>query len=149
MADNFWLSDEQSAAIAPHLPMVHTGPERTDDRRVISGIIQQFAGGLPMARAPQRIRAVYDGLQSIQPLEPARPVAAHIRGACCVWRSTGAPDDRQFSRQGASLSERGQKRGTARPGHRSFARRPHDKNPRARRRRGPSARLSADRGIYR
>ena len=65
-----------------------------------------------MARAPRRIRAVYDGLQSIQPLEPARPVAAHIRGTCCVWRSTGAPDDRQFSRQGASLSERGQKRGT-------------------------------------
>ena len=64
-----------------------------------------------MARASRRIRAVYDGLQSIQSLEPTRPVAAHIRGACCVWRSTGARDDRQFGRQGASLGERGQKRG--------------------------------------
>ena len=45
MADNFWLSDEQWAAIAPHLPMVHTGPERQDDRRVISGIIYRLREG--------------------------------------------------------------------------------------------------------
>ena len=42
MADNFWLSDEPWAAIAPHLPMVHTGPERKDDRRVISGIVHRL-----------------------------------------------------------------------------------------------------------
>ncbi len=45
MADNFWLSDEQWAAIEPHLPMVHTGPERKDDRRVISGIIHRLREG--------------------------------------------------------------------------------------------------------
>jgi transposase len=45
VADNFWLSDEQWAVIAPHLPMVHTGPERQCDRRVISGIIHRLCGG--------------------------------------------------------------------------------------------------------
>ena len=45
MADNFWLSDEQWAAIAPHLPMVHTAPERKDDRRVISGIVHRLREG--------------------------------------------------------------------------------------------------------
>jgi transposase len=45
MADNFWLTDEQWAAIAPHLPMVHTGPVRKDDRRVLSGIIHRFREG--------------------------------------------------------------------------------------------------------
>src|SRR5580704_18813316 len=35
----FWLIDRQWACIAPHLPMNLTGPERDDDRRIISGII--------------------------------------------------------------------------------------------------------------
>jgi transposase len=41
----FWLSDVQWAAIRPHLPMVHTGPRRVDDRRVISGIVHRFREG--------------------------------------------------------------------------------------------------------
>jgi transposase len=45
VADNFWLNDEQWAAIAPHLPMIHTGPERQDDRRVISGIVHRLREG--------------------------------------------------------------------------------------------------------
>ena len=45
MADNFWLSDAQWAAIEPHLPMVHTGPVRQDDRRVLSGIIHRLREG--------------------------------------------------------------------------------------------------------
>ena len=64
-----------------------------------------------MARASRRIRAVYDDLQSIQPLEPTRPVAADIRGARRVRRPAGAHDDRQFGGQGAPLGERGKKRG--------------------------------------
>src|ERR1700732_5179051 len=35
----FWLNDRQWACIAPHLPSNLTGPERDDDRRIISGII--------------------------------------------------------------------------------------------------------------
>jgi transposase len=45
MADNFWLSDTQWAAIAPHLQMVHTGLVRQDDRRIISGIIHRLREG--------------------------------------------------------------------------------------------------------
>lgn len=45
MADNFWLSDGQWAAIKPHLPTVHTGPERKDDRRIISGILHRLREG--------------------------------------------------------------------------------------------------------
>jgi len=35
----FWLSDEQWAAIEPHLPKNQPGARRVDDRRVISGIL--------------------------------------------------------------------------------------------------------------
>lgn len=45
MADNFWLSDAQWAVIEPRLPMVHTGPVREDDRRVISGIVHRLREG--------------------------------------------------------------------------------------------------------
>jgi len=45
MADNFWLSDAQWAIIKPHLPLVHTGPVRKHDRRVVSGIIHRFREG--------------------------------------------------------------------------------------------------------
>lgn len=38
MSRLFRLNDVQWAAIEPHLPMVHTGPRRVDDRRVMSGI---------------------------------------------------------------------------------------------------------------
>jgi transposase len=34
----FWLGDVRWAATKPHLPMVHKGPRRLDDRQVISGI---------------------------------------------------------------------------------------------------------------
>ena len=34
----FWLSDEQWAAVEPHLPKNQPGARRVDDRRVISGI---------------------------------------------------------------------------------------------------------------
>jgi transposase len=45
MPDNFWLSDAQWAALAPHLPLVHTGPVRQDDRRIISGILHRLREG--------------------------------------------------------------------------------------------------------
>ena len=54
MADNFSLSDEQWAAIEPHLPMVHTGPERMDDRRVISGIIHRLREGCRWRALPDQ-----------------------------------------------------------------------------------------------
>ena len=45
MADLFWLSDEQWAVIAPHLPANQPGARRVDDRRVISGIVHVLRSG--------------------------------------------------------------------------------------------------------
>ena len=41
----FWLSDGQWARIEPHLPTGLSGPERADDRRVISGIVHMLQCG--------------------------------------------------------------------------------------------------------
>ena len=45
MRDQFWLSDEQWAAIKPHLPYYAAGKRREDDRRIISGIIHVLQSG--------------------------------------------------------------------------------------------------------
>lgn len=45
MSRLFWLSDEAWAAIEPHLPTNQPGAHRTDDRRVISGIIHVLRSG--------------------------------------------------------------------------------------------------------
>src|SRR4051794_4568432 len=41
----FWLNDKQWARIKPHLPTGLTGPDRDDDRRIISGIIHMLQSG--------------------------------------------------------------------------------------------------------
>jgi transposase len=45
MAGEFWLSDQQWAAIEPHLPRNRPGARRVDDRRVLSGIIHVLKSG--------------------------------------------------------------------------------------------------------
>lgn len=45
MAGEFWLSDQQWAAIDPHLPRNRPGARRVDDRRVLSGIIHVLKSG--------------------------------------------------------------------------------------------------------
>ena len=45
MADLFWLSDEQWAVIAPFMPRDQPGPERKDDRQIISGILHVLTSG--------------------------------------------------------------------------------------------------------
>ncbi|MFK4818555.1 IS5 family transposase [Ochrobactrum quorumnocens] len=45
MAGEFWLDDRQWAVIAPLLPTNQPGAHRTDDRRVISGIIHLLRTG--------------------------------------------------------------------------------------------------------
>jgi transposase len=45
MSGLFWLSDEAWAVIEPHLPTNQPGAHRTDDRRVISGIIHVLRSG--------------------------------------------------------------------------------------------------------
>jgi len=45
MADLFWLSDEQWAVMAPFMPKDQPGPERKDDRQIISGILHVLTSG--------------------------------------------------------------------------------------------------------
>ena len=51
MAELFWLSDKQWAAIEPLLPHLG-GKPRVDDRRVISGILHRFREGLRWRALP-------------------------------------------------------------------------------------------------
>ena len=53
MSRYFWLSDEQWAVIEPLLPKVHTGPERVDDRRIISGILYRLREGCRWRAVPE------------------------------------------------------------------------------------------------
>ena len=50
--DQFWLTDEQFARIALHLPTDMRGKERVDDRRVISGIVHVLKSGGPHRAVP-------------------------------------------------------------------------------------------------
>ncbi|WP_232632061.1 IS5-like element ISMpo7 family transposase, partial [Methylobacterium sp. Leaf118] len=48
----FWLSDEQWAVIEPFLPRNQPGPERKDDRRIISGILHVITAGCRWCDCP-------------------------------------------------------------------------------------------------
>jgi transposase len=53
MAGEFWLSDEQWAAIEPLLPRNQPGARRVDDRRVLSGIIHVLRVGCRWQDCPK------------------------------------------------------------------------------------------------
>ena len=53
--DQFWLTDEQFARIAPHLPTDTRGKERVDDRRVISDIVHVLKSGGRWTDAPRDV----------------------------------------------------------------------------------------------
>ena len=44
-ADLFWFDDAQWSKIEPHLPTNQRGPERHDDRRILSGIMHVQKSG--------------------------------------------------------------------------------------------------------
>ncbi len=45
MADLFWFSDDQWAVIESFMPKNQPGPERKDDRQIISGIVHVLTSG--------------------------------------------------------------------------------------------------------
>ena len=63
MRELFWLSDQQWAAIKPHLPYYAAGKRREDDRRIISGIIHVLQSG--WAGLSAGVRPFDDGLQPL------------------------------------------------------------------------------------
>jgi transposase len=59
-----------------------------------------------VAGAAVRIRAVYDSVQPVQPMEQARPVAGHLRRADELCRAASGDDDRQHGGARPSRGER-------------------------------------------
>jgi hypothetical protein len=71
---------ERSAmgAIGPLLPKNQPGAVRTDDRRIISGIVHVSEDRLSLTGLPGRLRAFDDGLQSLSSLDGARDLASVV-----------------------------------------------------------------------
>jgi transposase len=129
VADNFWLNDEQWAAIEPHLPMVHTGPERTNDRRVISGIIHRLCEGcrwraLPDGYGPYT--TVFNRYNRWSQRGLCQRIFAALVG--CGDPPTLAVIDSSAVKAHRSASSA--RKGGAKSSHWALARRAHDKNPR-------------------
>jgi hypothetical protein len=79
----FWPSDKQWARIAPHLPTNLTGPERDDDRRIISGIVHMFQSGArwrDLRDRPPRLRGLCRELLLLfyRPAPPALDRRHHL-----------------------------------------------------------------------
>jgi transposase len=54
MGDYFWFDDEQWAKVEPHLPTNQQGPERHDDRRILSGIMHVQLSGCRWKDCPEK-----------------------------------------------------------------------------------------------
>ncbi len=52
-ANLFWFNDRQWAKIVPHLPTNQPGPERKDDRRILSGIMHVVKTGCRWRDCPK------------------------------------------------------------------------------------------------
>jgi transposase len=52
----FCLNPRQRACIVPHVPTNLTGPERHDDRRIISGIIHMIRCGVRWRDCPPEFK---------------------------------------------------------------------------------------------
>ncbi len=69
MSDLFWLPDRQFALMRPYFPLAH-GIPRSDDRKVISGIIHVIRNGLRWRDAPGRLWPAQNSLQPLCAVEP-------------------------------------------------------------------------------
>ncbi len=110
MADLFWLSDEQWVVIEPFMPRDQPGPERKDDRQIISGILHVLTSGCrwrdcPAAYSPRTTvynrfnrwsqrgfwKAMLTALAKPGGLAMQRLSTAATSGlTVCPWRERGA-----------------------------------------------------------
>src|SRR3954471_11714746 len=99
--DRFWLTAEQFAKIAPHLPTDTRGKERVDDRRVISGIVHVLKSGGRWADAPREVYGPKKTLYNrFVPLGGQGRVGGPVRGAGEGGWAARAGADRQLRREG-------------------------------------------------
>jgi transposase len=72
------VSEAQWRTIEPLLPGNQPGARRTDDRRVISGIVYVPKKGLPLAGLAIRLWSADHDFQPLSSLDDARAVAAAV-----------------------------------------------------------------------
>src|SRR3954451_4371553 len=142
LMDQFWLSDEQFARIAPLLPTDTRGKPRVDDRRVISGIVHVLKSGGRWVDAPP----VYGPRKTLY----NRFVRWAAKG---VWSnlferlaSAGGPPTQGLIDSSAVKAHRCASggKGGAEPSHRPLARWQNHQDPRAHGPTLPTARLPAN-----
>jgi transposase len=137
MANEFWLSAAQWAAIDPLLPKNRPGARRVDDRRVISGIVHVLRVGCRWQDCP----ACYGPPTTIYNL-------FHRWSARGLWQklfralATANPNDVHMIDSTTAKAHRSAAggKGGGGTGDWALARWAHDQNPRRRRRSGPTAR---------
>ena len=144
MADLFWLSDEQWAVIEPFMPRDQPGPERKDDRQIISGILHVLTSGCrwrdcPAAYGPRT--TVYNRFNRWSRRGFWKAMLSALAEA--GWAGNVGTLDSSFAR--AHRSVHGGK-GSEGAGHRLVARRPDDRDPRSQRCPRPAQRPPADAG---
>ncbi len=142
--DQFWLTDEQFARIAPHLPTDTRGKARVDDRRVISGIVHVLKSGGRWTDAP---RDIYGPKKTLYNRFVRWAAKGGWVGLFETLAQVGGPPSQVLIDSTAVKAHRcaAGVKGGAKPGHRPLARRAHDEDPRPHRPRLPPARLPADR----
>ncbi len=107
MSRHFWLSDGQWAVIEPLLPQAHTGPERVDDRRIISGILHRFREGCTWRAVPEVYGPCTTMFNRYNRWSQRGLWARDFCYAGWLRRSAGSDDDRQHSGQGTPFGRRG------------------------------------------
>jgi transposase len=65
--------------MAPFMPKDQPGPERKDDRQIISGILHVLTSGRRWRDCPS-VWTSHDGLQPLQPLVPAWLLEGDVGG---------------------------------------------------------------------
>ena len=113
------------AALAPHLPMVHTGPERQDDRRIISGIVHRFREGCRWRALPEEY-GPYTTVFNRYNRWSRRGLWQRLFAALVEHADPPALVMIDSSAAKAHRSASGAQKGVRRPSHRPLARRPHD-----------------------
>lgn len=121
----FWLSDEQWAAVEPHLPKNQPGARRVDDRRVISGIIHVLRIGCRWQDCPAEYgpsTTVYNRFNRWSRRRFWLKLLEALAGAGAVTRST-AIDSTYVKAQRSAFGGKGGPR-SRRSARRAAARRP-------------------------
>jgi transposase len=131
MAGEFWLSEAQWGAIGPLLPKNQPGARRTDDRRVISGIVHVLKTGCRWQDCP----AVYGPSTTVYNRFRRWTMRGIWRRLLTRWRAPIPAMVRpSTARRPRPTARRRAEKGGGSAGDWPLKRRAHHENPRHRRR---------------